>query len=138
MSIMGARITVPTIAAMPPIVLMTPFASDRYAPGIVSGMSATTGPRAACFAEFSRNSTTMSTTSVVPAAKGIAPKNTAESGSVTRMYGIRRPIRVLVLSDMCDTIGMRKSANMLSSVMMRPTSEFRSRKSRRKTGTYAS
>ena len=140
----GASATVPTIAAMPPIMLITPFASDRYSPGMVSGMSATTGPRAACFTAFRRKSTVISAARPAPAANGMAPKKTAESGSVTRMYGMRRPILVRVRSERWEKTGIRKSAKMLSIVMMNPTSPLRcrspraARRSSRKIGTKLS
>jgi len=51
------------------------------------------------------------------------------------MNGIRRPILVRVLSDHSETKGMRNTASMLSSVMMRPTNTFFSMYLPRKIGT---
>ncbi len=130
--------TVPMIAPSPPMVLMTPLASDRYSPGIVSGMSATTGPRPDCLNTFSMNRMMIRRASPFAAAKGIEAKKSAESGNVTRMKGILRPIGVLVRSEIAATMGIRKRAKMLSRVITAPMTLFKEMKSRRNIGTYAS
>ena len=47
-----ARPSVLMMAPRAPMVLMTPFASERYSPGMVSGIRATTGPRTDCLKMF--------------------------------------------------------------------------------------
>ncbi len=69
-SIRRANPIVPMMAAIPPMVLITPFASDRYSPGIVSGIKATTGPRADCLNTLRKKTVTISADRLIAAAYG--------------------------------------------------------------------
>ncbi|MPM09804.1 hypothetical protein SDC9_56127 [bioreactor metagenome] len=134
-SIKRAKPTVPTMVAMPPMVLMTPFASLRRSPGIISGMRATTGPLTACLNRLSTKTRTMSSQRLKRAEMGIRPKATAVTGRQMTMNGILRPILVWVLSLIALNTGMRNMANILSKVMMEPIKAFDSTNRARKIGT---
>ena len=87
----GPSASVAMMPAAAPAMLMTPLASERNSPGMISGMRATTGPRAPCLNTLSATMSAMRAARELAAAKGRAAKRIALSGRVTRMKGILPP-----------------------------------------------
>src|SRR3990172_7691513 len=109
-----------TMAPTPPMKLTMPFACDRYAEGVMSGMRATTGVRQR--AMLNSRVLVQATNNGKTAARGISPKAKAPTGAPMRMNGIRRPIGVGSLSDHAPEGGWMSSAAMLYSVIKKPMS----------------
>ena len=137
-SISLASPMVPSIVAIPPIVFMTPLASDLRSPGTISGMRATTGPLTDCLHRLKQKTSAISSTREERAENGMSAKSSAESGSSVTMNGILLPMRVDTLSLSAEESGMRKIARMLSNVMIRPMRPALSMNFPRKIGIYVS
>ena len=104
------------------MMLMMPLALARRGLGVMSGMSATAGLRYIIIK--------MSTTAIIatmPAMlllwkkSGMNGNATADTNVPTRMYGMRLPSFVWVLSERRPKIGSRTSAARLSHAIMMPT-----------------
>ena len=132
--------TPPVCSAMmeptPPMKLMMPFACERNAEGVMSGINATTGVRHS--AALSRVVLVHATNRGMIDATGINPNASAVSGAPIIMNGMRRPSGVRKRSDHAPTGGWMNNAAMLSSVMKKPMSAgATSNLSERKIGTNA-
>src|SRR3989304_5301852 len=91
------------IAPIPPIKLMMPFACERKADGVISGMSAITGVRHN--AALNNNVLVQATNKGSAAGSGINPNATAVIGAPISRNGMRRPSGVRNLSDHAQTGG---------------------------------
>ena len=104
------------------MMLMMPLALARRGLGVMSGMRATAGLRYIII-----KMRTMAIIATIPAMlllwknSGINGNATAETNVPTRMYGMRLPIFVCVLSERRPKSGRRMSAARLSHAMMMPT-----------------
>ena len=124
-SMSRAKNKVPTIAAMFPIVFITPLPCERNSAGTISGIKATTGPRTDCLNKFNKASTIISALKECCAEYGIKVNMTADKGKRTIIHGILRPIFVRVLSDNAEITGIKKIAKILSSDIKIPTSHLK-------------
>ena len=110
------------IAPMPPIKLITPLALLLNFEGIMSGINATTGALYTAIATLKR--VMIESKRRRSLTTGIILKKMAAIGTPKRIYGIRLPNLVQVLSDFAPIHGWRVIAAILSNIITKPMNVF--------------